>query len=373
MVDKRKVLLIGPVAPPVGGMTISMENIVTSKLRESYTFYVLDVTGCKTRDKKASILKRMFHQIRLFWRLFYILMRKNPALIHVQMSSFQYFYRRGIDIVVSRLFRKKIILHLRGGSFVEFYEEAPYIAKWAIRVVLGMSNRIIALSSYWKEVLVTMSEPAKISVIPNGVKVSELRLKENIRPRLGLSATDIVILHVGPIGRRKGSFDLVFAIPLILEKINKARFIFCGIGEFEGEIDELLSLIKEKGLSDVFWYAEKLSGQDKYNYYLSSDIFVLPSYHENMPNSLLEAMAAGLPAVVSDVGAIPEIAKDGINGFLVKPGDIISLSEKIITLSSDAVLRKSMGKRNLEEAKEKYDMPIISDKIDKVYKELLSK
>jgi glycosyltransferase involved in cell wall biosynthesis len=118
-------------------------------------------------------------------------------------------------------------------------------------------------------------------------------------------------------------------------------------------------------------HVKVISGQEKYDYYMSSDIFVLPSYAENMPNVLLEAMAAGLPVVVSNVGANPEIVEDGVNGFIIKPGDINAIADRIVKLAEDSNLRKSMGQINLKLAKEKYDMSIVAEKIDKLYQGLL--
>jgi glycosyltransferase involved in cell wall biosynthesis len=83
-------------------------------------------------------------------------------------------------------------------------------------------------------------------------------------------------------------------------------------------------------------------------------------------------MAAGLPLVVSNVGAIPEFVKDGMNGFVIEPGDVNALAEKIILLAKDPELRKQMGQRNLELVRKNYDMPIIAEKIHELYEGLLA-
>jgi len=368
---KTGVLLIGPVAPPVGGMTVSLDNLATSSLKEKYDVGVLDITGYRARNKHANPLQGFLHQFYLIFKLIGIFVTKNPSIVHVQMASFFYFYRRSVDIAISKLFGKKVILHLRGASFIDFYKNSPGFGKWIIRSALGLSDKVITLSDYWKHFLSSVTAPEKISVVPNGVKLSDFHLEKNRRAEIGLPESAVVVFFVGPIGKRKGAFDILDAIPKVTGKIKDVVFVFCGTGEFQGELEAFKGKITTAGLSPYIRYAGNISGQDLRDHYLSSDIFVLPSYAENLPNSLLEAMAAGLPVVVSDVGAIPEVVKDGSSGFIIKPGNIDSITEKVITLAQDGNLRKTMGSRNIELIKEKYDMPIIADKIGRIYEELL--
>ena len=364
---KTGVLIIGPVAPPVGGMTVSLNNIITSKLKDEYDLYVLDVTGCKDRDKKAGLLRRACHQIRLIGELCRILIVKRPRIAHVQMAGSLYYYRRGLDILICKLFGAKIIFHLRSCRIIEFYNNSSALGKRVIRSIMGTCDKIIALSSYWHDYLSTLTDPKKISIVPNGVKLSEFRMKEDRRDELGFSKDQTIVIFMGPIGKRKGAFDLLDAVPSVLVNAPNTRFVFCGEGEFDGELETFKEDINAKNLFSHVKCAGSVTGQEKYDYYLSSDIFVLPSYAENLPNSLLEAMASGLPVVVSDVGGIPELVKDGFNGFLVKAGDVNAIAKNVTDLAKDGNLRKSMGKINLTLVKEKYDMPIIADKIGDIY------
>lgn len=368
--NKKTILIIGPLAPPVGGMAISLENLLNSDLKNRYDLLVLDITGKRTRTK-SSVLVGFFYQIYLIFKLISILIQRKPTIVHVQMASFLYFYRRSLDIVICKLFGKKVIFHLRGGRFVEFYNKSSFLGKFFIKFILNISDRVIALSKFWYDFFVGIMNDERIIIVPNGVFCSNFKTVTNQKKELGFLDYNILVLFIGPIGRRKGTFDMLDAVPIIINKVKNLDFIFCGTGEFAGEIEQFLDSIKKRKLSTYIKYEEKIYGQKLFDYYLSSDIFVLPSYAENLPNSVLEAMAAGLPVVVSDVGAIPEIVKDGVNGFLVKPGDINSIAEKIIKLAEDKDLRKLMGRRNLEIVKEKYDMPIIAEKVDKIYQELL--
>jgi len=369
--DKIGVLLIGPVAPPVGGMSVSLNNLMTSDLKDKYDLCLLDVTGYRARNKKATLLMGACYQIYLMVKLAYILVMKNPRIVHVQMANFFYFYSRSIDIIVCKLFGRKVIFHLRGGKFREFYGKSSLLGKKYIKFMLKISDRIIALSDSWRGFLATIAKKEKIIVVPNGVRCEEFGLANNKKKELGFHEDHIFAVYISPIAQSKGAFDIIEAIPKVTEKIKNITFIFCGPEEFTGELEKFKRKVSERALDKFVIYAGMVYGQEKVDYYMSSDIFLLPSYAENLPNALLEAMAAGLAVVVSDAGAIPEIVKDGVNGFLIKAGDVDAIAQNIIKLAGDAESRKYMGKKNRELALEKYDMRIIAERIDEVYQCLL--
>lgn len=367
------VLMIGPVAPPLGGMTISLSNIVDSRLKDKYDLRVLDITGYRTRrGGRGNVFLGILHELRLIFELASILIGKGPKIVHIQMASFFYFYRRSVDIIICRLFGKKVIFHLRGASFIDFYDKSGLAGRTFIKAMLGLSNRIIVLSEYWRGFVSGIADAKKISVVPNGVEADKFALSRGDGTGSGHSDIRISVLFMGPVGKRKGAFDLLEAIPAVRQKVKDIVFIFSGKGEFEGELELFKRKVAEKGLEGCVRLTGDISGQEKIDRYISSDIFAMPSYAENFPNSVLEAMAAGLPVVVSDVGAIPEFVKDGVNGFIVKAGDAGAIAAKIATLAMDGDLRGSIGKSNRELVRQKYDMPIIAGMLDRIYQGLLA-
>lgn len=370
-IERMPVLMIGPVAPPAGGMATSMNNLMTSALKDKYDFCVLDTTGYLERYGRPNIFMIAYYQFSALFRLAFILIKRRPRIVHVHMATGFYFYRRAADIAISKLFGKKVIIHVRGYRFPDFCAKSSVAGKWAIRSTLGMSDKIIILSDHWKGLLGPLAGAGKLIAVPNGVKLAEFRRQKDKKEELGILKDKKTILFMGPIGRRKGAFDLLDAVPAVAGKTGDVVFIFCGSGERRGEIEKFKRLAEAKNLSSYIKYAGDVSGQDKYDHYLSSDIFVLPSYGENLPNSVLEAMAAGLPVVASDAGVIPELIQDGVNGFIIKAGDTEAIADRVIRLAQDSDLRMSMGKRNVELVKERYDMPIIAAKIDRIYRECL--
>jgi len=175
----------------------------------------------------------------------------------------------------------------------------------------------------------------------------------------------VKILFLGRLGKRKGIYDLIDAA-----KHLKSRNIEIDLFG-DGNLEEFKKLIEDNNLQEKVKIMGWISGEKKDEVLRNSDIFILPSYSEGLPMSILEAMAVGLPVISTPVGGIPEAVEDGINGFLVKAGDCVELTKKIDLLADDRALREEMGEQGYRIAKEKFDIKIIIKNLQEIYDELL--
>ena len=126
-------------------------------------------------------------------------------------------------------------------------------------------------------------------------------------------------------------------------------------GVFYIRTEMVKRICREDGIEHCVRLLGPVSGQEKIDTFMKSDMFILPTYAENMPNTILEAMAAGLPVISTAVGAIPELIHQGENGFLIEPGDYQDLANRIEMLMENRELRTMMGAKSLEKVKKKYD------------------
>ena len=101
--------------------------------------------------------------------------------------------------------------------------------------------------------------------------------------------------------------------------------------------------------------------------YHEASVFVLPSYREGMPMVMLEAMAAGLPVICGNVNAIPEVVRDGVNGFLVTPGDRETLARRILELLRDEALRTRIGEAARAHIREHHDLSVQAERLEALY------
>ena len=104
----------------------------------------------------------------------------------------------------------------------------------------------------------------------------------------------------------------------------------------------------------------------------SPDIYILPSPAEGLPISILEAMSAGLAVISTNVGAIPEVIENGVNGYLIEKGDYKNLAEKILTLANNRELLDTMSLNNSEKVKRTYDLNKVISKMDDLYDSISS-
>jgi len=146
-------------------------------------------------------------------------------------------------------------------------------------------------------------------------------------------------VFLGKFGRRKGIFDLLGALAELKVYFPGIR-LRCG---GDGDIPGVVARAAELGLSDDVEVLGWVSGAAKQRVLAEGTIYVLPSYAEGLPISVLEAMEAGMPVVATAVGGIPDAIEDGVEGFLVSPGDISSLVNRISLLLQNPDMRSSMG------------------------------
>ena len=142
------------------------------------------------------------------------------------------------------------------------------------------------------------------------------------------------------ISKSKGIYDLIYTVAKYRNEYTNCKFIICGKGP---AYEDVQLLIRANNLEDIFLFEGWITGDKKLSIINNSHIFVLPSYFEGMPNSIIEAMSASLPIISTNVGAIPELVQNEINGFIVTPGNIDELHTSIIKLIKNRELRIKMG------------------------------
>ena len=144
------------------------------------------------------------------------------------------------------------------------------------------------------------------------------------------------------------------------------RLVIAGNGPMR---DQLEMLIEELGIGDFVWMGGDRN--DIPDFLRLLDIFVLPSIGEGISNTILEAMATGLPIIATNVGGNPELVEDGVNGYLVPPGNPEKLAKYIIKLTESSDTRSLLGKASLDKVTEQFNWDSTVEKYINVYDELL--
>lgn len=264
-------------------------------------------------------------------------------IVHVHMASRASFYRKSQFIKMAKKHGKKIIIHMHGAQFDIFYDnECNERQKKWVRDIFSLADAVIALSEEWKEFLSKICDPQKIIVLYNSVKIPEFH-RENY--------DDGKVLFLGRLGKRKGTYDLISAISEIAKRVPQVHFYFGG----DGEIGKCKEMCVQQGIQNNVTFLGWVSGEEKEKWLQESSTYVLPSYNEGMPMSLLEAMSYGDVVISTRVGGISKVIENKSNGYLFNAGDVQELIE-IMTEALTFESRKEVGEKAYMTIKNKFNI-----------------
>lgn len=209
----------------------------------------------------------------------------------------------------------------------------------------------------------------KITPISNGINTKIFNPDndgEYLRKKFKLPKKNIV-MYAGRITPEKNLDVLIKAIPFVKKEVE-SHFLFVGSG---GEYKQHLeNLAKELNVSEYTTFTDFLDWEDYPNIYSIADVFALPAESELQSIVTLEAVASGLPVVVVNKGALPELASSG-NGFVFEPKNSKQMAEQIIKILSDEKLKEKMSKKSLELAK-KHSMESVATQYEQLYKKIIN-
>ncbi len=361
IVCKPKVVMVGPVPPPMGGMGSVVVNLRDSELSRRCGLTVMN--NAKTTREGRPLFVGIGAQIRLLRRLVGHILRGRGQIVHVHTCSGFIFWRDCLHAAAARLLGSRVVLHVHGGSVEDFAAGQGRIARGAMRLAFERVSAVIVLSRDWVSRLGPYGPCANWRAVPNGVPVPvKTAAVESRKP---------VFLFLGDLGEGKGVRDLVKAASVALRRGFGGRVDLAGRETQAGEKESLERLIAEVGCESVVRLVGVLSGKPKAQALLSSACLVLPSYAEGLPMAILEAMACGLPIIGTKVGAIPEVIREGVEGLLVEPGDVEGLADRMVRVSQDMRLRRRMGKAARLRVRQHYSLQVMVKRIMEVYRDVL--
>jgi len=329
-----KVLQLGPSLDVRGGVS-SVEQLICDYLPSYASIRHVPTMTEGSKLAKAAVFTRAVHTLSR------ALEDIDPPIVHIHFASRGSTLRKCILANMVLRARRPLILHAHGAGFDQFHRGLPAPARRLVSRVLQQASVLIALSSQWRDFYVQECEvsPSQVVVLPNPVRVPA-----RIPDRAG--RTNVQFLHLGRLGRRKGGYDLLDAFAALPEEMrNRAKLVLAGDGDVEG-MQKLAAPFGDR-IRVLPW----VDSHERDRLLAESDVFVLPSYAEGVPMSLLEAMAAGLPSITTPVGGIPDVFTQGAEGLLVAPGDAGQLRAAMSTFITDESARLAAGRRAHESAR----------------------
>ena len=321
------------------GTAIWFDVLRHSSLNNSFLIKWFNVNVHKdfsTLGRKG-ILK-IWPNINLYMQFRKLVADFRPDLILVPLSQSTIGFLK--DSIYIKLAGKKsaILIILHGSNLLNWLENSSWITKTYFSWVMKSPNGVIVLGEKLRYLFKAWFREDQIYVVPNGLNFSFGSFEKT-------STENILIRFIGSLIRSKGILELVQAIGLLNKKHKNTRLIINGIWRDKGLKHEIEQLIYSQALPVS--YEGEVTGSEKELAYKNSDIFVFtPNKPEGHPYVIIEAMAAGLPIISTDQGAITESVIDGVNGFIVKPNCPEDIAEKLIYLIENPQERKRMGQES---------------------------
>lgn len=360
-----KILIIGPIPPPINGCSYANFILCKNLLQEGYKYKTINTSTKAISSKQGSSFsfKKAFSFLRIYFSAFTVI---NSTIVYFTPGqTFFGILKYAPFILLCILFRKPYVIHVHGNYLGTQFKELKGIKKNIFKYLISNATVGIVLSKSLKSNFDCLLDYSKIAVVENfvenGIYTSKNEAtKPNDKPR---------IVYLSNLMKEKGILELLDALIILKEKnIDFEALIAGGIErDIEKEVKQKLSMLKDK-----VEYLGTVHGSKKYKILKESNIFILPSYYkmEGQPIAILEALATGNIIVTTPHGGIPDIIS-GENGYFVKPESALSIAECIEKIGANIIQQTEyFSNQNIEYAKENFTEKIFTDKILAVFEKI---
>lgn len=360
-----KILIIGPFPEPITGQS-TINQIILEGLKEiNYEVDYIDTNFYKELTDKKEQGKLDFNKIKIVFKNFFYETRKilkgNYNVIYMTPGgTYLGFMRFFHYIIICSLFKKStIFLHIHNGYFRTMYDSQNILKRKLLNILLNKVNGVIVLGSTLKNMFDKILPEEKIYVCENGVQNEIIATEEEIKEKIAKykNNTKKKMVYLSNLMFEKGILDLL----KVSEKFDDSEIEINLAGEIEPSIKNEIKKYLKKYPNKIKYHGI-VKGEKKKRLLLENYIFILPSYDEGQPLSILEAYATGC-AVITDesVGGIKDIFKNNINGVSIKNKDIENIFYEIKNISEEKYFRK-----NYIALKEKYTTFFLIERIKEI-------
>ncbi len=306
--------------------------------------------------------------VKLIKSILYLIRKGRCTVIHSHLLDMNFY-----SAIASKLSRAKHVCTEHGD--IRHISKSQRKNKLKAKVISKLSDRIVFVSKCVQKdfVKATPVKSCKGSVIYNGIDtrlfvpindMEKYSLRESL---LGVKRSrDVLFVNVGNLYPVKDQETLLKSFKIVQSRLPNSRLLILGRGSQESYLKRI---VQELNISNFVVFMGHREDVDKL--LKVSDVFVLSSLSEGLPLSLIEAMACGLPAIVTKVGGIPEVVRAGREGFLVEPGNIDALAHAMTLLGENPVLRQDLSVRSRSRVLSKFSLEMMLDSYEKLYRELV--
>lgn len=347
-------------------------HVLSSNLNSQWRVFHLDTSDRRELSNIGRFdFQNIFLALQHAFQFYGLCLARRPDVIYMPIAAMTLgFLRDSLFLVPARLLGLNVVLHSHGGYIDTQYAKANRFLRWLMRFCIGQATLAIVLGEAFRSSLDGMISPERIRIVPLGIPAdiydaarSNPLLRSNPKKR---------VLYLGTLVESKGFFDVIRAVPRVLEKTTDVEFLFVGdYSHPEGHAAR--EWVRQHGLEPHVKFLGPKLGAEKTQALLQSDVLAFPTWYplEGQPVVILEAMAAGLPLLTTRHATIPDVLGDD-GAVYVKPGDPSDIADKLYLLLSDDRLREAIGRRNLDRYTSRHTLSHFGQNLQSVLEEALS-
>ena len=314
---------------------------------------------CPLRDFKA------YRELKTLFR------REKPDIVHTHSG------KAGI---VGRLAARHagvpVVIHtIHGPSFGQFQGGlANFIFTNAERIAGRATDHFVVVAEAMRDQYLAagIGRPGDYTCVRSGFDLQPFLSSMNnptLRAQLGLKPDDFVIGKIARLFELKGHDDLFAIAPDLIRRVPNAKFLFVGDGVWRGRFEQMAKDLK---LKDHFIFTGLVPPSDVAQYVGVMDVLVHLSRREGLPRAIPQALAAGKPVVAFDCDGAREVCRDAQTGFLLEPGDLVGLTDRLIRLANDPALRTRLGQAGRELVQNQFSVEAMVQGLHSLYLRLAS-
>ena len=365
----NKILVAAQIPPPVGGMSIMVQNLLSGNYKNFQLIYVPVGLSASIEDVTKFRVYKVFRLLKVILDIAVARFKSGARVLYYcpAGSNQGSMYRDLLILFSTRWLFDKTIFHFHAGGVSNLYRRLNFVVRWVFKIVYFYPDIAIRTSLLAPEDGKNLKAIDNY-VIPNGIadQHEETATKYRNRPR------PINLLYVGVLSESKGLLVLIEACALL--KNNGLTFRGAFVGKFESTQFErkCREHIERYALSEEISFPGELQGKEKFRYYAVSDMLCFPTFYEDETFGLvlLEAMQYELPVIATKWRGIPTVVQDKVNGILIDIKDPVGLADAIEELVKNSRKRRRFGLKGREIYLRNFTLDHFHDNIQKCFSTL---
>lgn len=340
--------MLGPARSVNGGISAVVNNYYSAGLDKKVQLQYIGTMEDGGKVHKLLIAVKALGK--------FVIKVPESEVVHIHMASDVSIYRKIPFIWLAKLFGKKLVIQQHGGNIQQFYySECGEKKQKFIRKTLQKADVFLVVASYLKDIFKDIVEEEKIEILTNAIEIPKEVIQDYSSQK---------VLFLGRLCKEKGIWELLEAVKELKKEFPRLELYLGGVW---GE-EELKKKAEEFG--DFVHYLGWIDAEKKDEYLRICNIFVLPTYFEGLPMSLLEGMAYGCACVASEVGGIPQIMTNRKEGLMISAKDVQDLKNALRELLQNQKLQKELGANARKRVADNYEISKSVQRMTEIYKDI---